>query len=106
MSRILKRYCFCSIVILIIILIIYYKNFGRNQIDQAKYVDEFIAVAYINEDEDSEKNDLTLRANDNGRLVNLTNFRYTIQPNVCDRSNDDVLGICIVLTLKLNRFLI
>lgn len=70
---------------------VYYRFFGRFQIDQIVVSsDEFIAVAYVVEEGDENNRRLI----DEHQLLNLTNFRYKLQPNddVC-KNTDDLLGM-------------
>lgn len=78
-------------VILILIFMVYYRYFGRFQVDQIVVSsDEFVAVAYVLEEDDENNR----RLNNEQQLLNLTNFQYKLQPNddICTHS-DDLLGL-------------
>lgn len=94
MSRFCKRYLCCSVVVFILIFMVYYRFFGRFQVDQIVVSsDEFIAVAYILEEDDDQHH-----ANDQ-QLLNLTNFRYKLQPSdsICPSSSEDLLGLVMCI---------
>lgn len=76
---------------------VYYRFFGRFRFDQIVVSsDEFIAVAYVLEENDENNR----HSNNEQHLLNLTNFRYKLQPNddVCKHS-DDLLGLSIFMHL-------
>lgn len=78
---------------------VYYRFFGRFQVDQIVVSsDEFIAVAYILE-EDEENNRHS--NNNDQQLLNLTNFRYKLQPtnDICPNSAEDLLGLTYYFTV-------
>lgn len=87
MTKIVKRYCFCATLIVALVLIIYYNMFGRAQYELINYRDEFVAVAYVDDYDDQ-----THDAIEN--LVNLTDFQYLLEPNVCNsqQKNTEFLG--------------
>lgn len=87
MTKIVKRYCLCAIFIVALVLIVYYNIFGRDQYELINYQDEFVAVAYV-DDYDDQKRDVT------EHLVNLTDFRYMLEPNLCNKpeKNEQFLG--------------
>lgn len=78
MTKIVKRYCLCAIVIVALVLLIYYNIFGRAQYELINYRDEFVAVAYIDDDDGERNRDAA------EHLVNLTDFRYLLEPSVCN----------------------
>lgn len=91
MSRLCKRYICCSIVTLILVFMIYYRYFGRFQIDRIIVSsDEFIAVAYALEEDDEN----TRHSINEQQLLNLTNFRYKLQPkdDACNQNGPNLLG--------------
>lgn len=85
MTKIVKRYCFCAAFVVALVLIVYYNISGRAQYELINYRDEFVAVAYVDDydDHDTTKN-----------LVDLTDFQYLLEPNVCNsqQKNGDILG--------------
>lgn len=87
MSKIVQRYCLCAILIVALVLIIYYNIFGRAQYELINYQDEFVAVAYVDDDDG-------LHHDVNERIVNLTDFRYLLEPNVCNsqQKHSEFLG--------------
>lgn len=94
MIKIVKRYSLSAIVLVTVILIVYYNWLGRSRANRTVYADEFVVVAYSNDDESIEPDDSRIHPYESGRLLNLTNFRYLVEPIVCDnlRNGDDVLG--------------
>lgn len=94
MSRLFRKYCCCSVFCLILVFILYLRirgyNFGVVVIDS----DEFLAVAYITDDDDGASNEM--RYWNESQLLNLTNFRYTLQPTnaVCSNEDEEYLGVC------------
>lgn len=96
MSRFHKRYLCCTVVVLILIFMVYYRFFGRYQIDQIVVSsDEFIAVAYVLEEDDENNH----HANSDQKLLNLTDFRYKLQPkdSICPSTAEDLLGLFMSL---------
>lgn len=89
MTRIVKRYCLCAIVTLGVILFIYYGIFGREQYELFNYRDEFVAVAYVDESDNDDDNEHGRTAIEH--LVNLTDFEYLLEPQVCN-TNRQFLG--------------
>lgn len=95
MSKILQRYCLCSISILVVVLIIYYNFLGpENESSQFAYSDQFIAVAYVNDDDNGilGANSSNLNWKSENILVNYTSFRYKLAPNVCNGGEEFLLG--------------
>lgn len=81
---------------------VYYRYFGRFQVDQIVVSsDEFIAVAYVLEEDDENNR----RLNNEQQLLNLTNFQYKLQPtdDICMHS-DDLLGL--LLQFKTLKFML
>lgn len=73
---------------------VYYRYFGRFQVDQIVVSsDEFIAVAYVLEEDDENNRRLI----NEQQLLNLTNFQHKLQPtdDICTHT-DDLLGLLIV----------
>lgn len=92
MTKFLKRYCCCTLVVLILIFMVYYRFYGRFQIDRIVVSsDEFIAVAYVLED-DVENN---RRVTNEKQLLNLTDFQYKLQPSddLCRNTPENLLGL-------------
>lgn len=87
MTKIVKRYCFCAISVVAVVLIIYYNIFDRPQYELINYRDEFVVVAYV--DDYDNQNHVAIE-----RLVNLTDFQYLLEPNMCNsqQKNDEFLG--------------
>lgn len=100
MSKIVQRYCLCSFSILVVVFIIYY-NFLRSENDsnQLGYSDQFVAVAYVNDDDHDissmHKNVPNFDWKSENVLVNYTDFRYKITPNVCNGGEQYLLGTCM-----------
>lgn len=91
MSRFFKRYMCCTVVFLILVFMIYYRFFGRFQVDQIVVSsDEFIAVAYVLEEDDDNRH-----SNNEQQLLNITSFRYKLHPtdDFCPNSSEDLLGL-------------
>lgn len=92
MTRFCKRYICCSVVIVILIFMVYYRYFGRFQFDRIVVSsDEFIAVAYVLEENEENHR----HSHNEQQLLNLTNFHYNLQPtdDVCDKNAHDLLGL-------------
>lgn len=87
MTKIVKRYCLCAIFLVALVLIIYYNIFGRTTYEIINYQDEFVAVAYVDDGDDG--NDIRNR-DATEHLVNLTDFRYLIEPSVCNSQQKNV----------------
>lgn len=91
MTKFYNRYLCCSVVVVILILMVYYRFYGRFHVDRIVVSsDEFIAVAYVLEDDDDNRRHLK----DDQHLLNLTNFQYTLQPSddICKEHSPDLLG--------------
>lgn len=71
---------------------VYYRFYGRFQIDRIIISsDEFVAIAYAVEEDD----ELNRQANNHQHLLNLTDFQYKLQPtdDVCGTNTaDNLLG--------------
>lgn len=98
MTKILKRYCLCATFLTAAVLIIYYNYLGRSRANRRQYSDEFVAVAYVNDYDVTD--DAATDADNSSRLLNLTDFRYLIEPKICDNHRiDGELGKCDVATI-------
>lgn len=86
MSRLFKRYFFCSVVLILIAFVVLYFLCGRGS-------DEFISVSYVLDEDDNISTSKQIDWKEN-ELLNLTNFRYTIQPKdtICDASSKELFG--------------
>lgn len=93
MSRLFRRYCCCSIFCVILVFIVYLRFYGRFFNDVIIDSDEFIAVAYITDDDDSGGRNDKFHWKEN-QLLNLNNFQYLIQPSkaICSNDDDEYLG--------------
>lgn len=92
MPKFFKRYFCCTVVLLILICMVYYRFYGRFQLDRIVVSsDEFIAVAYVLEDDDDNNRHL----HNENHLLNITNFHYRLQPtnDSCKNSAQDILGL-------------
>lgn len=98
MTKIAERYCLCAIILVTLVLILYYNWLGRSQVNRSGYSDEFVAVAYLNDDDFTESVNQPVDGED--RLLNLTHFQYLLEPNFCDKKSneEDVLGNSQLLT--------
>lgn len=92
MTKIFERYCLCAIILVTLVLIIYYNWLGRSRVNRNGYSDEFVAVAYLNDYDVTENDDHS--SIDSNRLLNLTHFQYLLEPNFCDKkqNQDNILG--------------
>lgn len=93
MTKFVKRYFCCTLVVLILIFMVYYRFYGRFQFDRIVVSsDEFIAVAYVLEDDDD--NHRHMNNENQYNLLNLTDFRYKLQPSddFCKNIAQDLLG--------------
>lgn len=105
MTKIVKRYFLCAVSIIALVLFIYYNIFGRTatEYELINYHDEFVAVAYVDDDDDI-RNRIAPEF-----LVNLTDFQYLLEPNVCDsqQKNVEFLGKaknCLVVAISFSGF--
>lgn len=92
MSRFCQRYVCCAVIVLVLLFMVYYRFFGRFQIDRIIISsDEFVAIAYAVEEDD----EINRQANNHQHLLNLTDFQYKLQPtdDICGASSrNNLLG--------------
>lgn len=90
MTKIFERYCLCAIIVVTVVLILYYNWLGRSRVNRSGYSDEFVAVAYLNDYDVTERGDRPVdQGGEPNRLLNLTNFEYLLEPNICDSQRGD-----------------
>lgn len=72
------------------LLFISYYVYYKRHLSHRPHSDEFISVAYLDEDDAvvPKFSDLSR----SGRLLNLTDFQYNIQPKLCVEKNQNLLG--------------
>lgn len=88
MSPIIRRYCFCSFVIIALILYIFYTQLTSSDLNDLATAHRFAEIGYTQ----SPLDDIDSHANHDRTLVNLTNFEYKITPKCVGDVDDQTIS--------------